>query len=90
MRLGDLLRFPVRARRPDPEAAVRIKGWVRDALALPPDATLAVNEIRCTDPSCPGTETVVLLMRPGERTRAFKVGKPMDEVTEPELRAALV
>jgi len=89
-RLQNLLRFSFGgARRPEPEALSRIKAYVRDALALPPEATLAVNEIACTDPSCPGIETVILVMRPGERTRAYKVAKAMTEVTEPELRDAL-
>ena len=88
-RLGGLLRFPFGARKPEPEALGRLKAWTREALALPPEATLSVSEISCTDPSCPGTETVILVMRPGERTRAYKVAKAVDEVTEPELRAAL-
>jgi len=53
------------------------------------NSTLSVSEISCADPSCPGTETVILVMRPGERTRAYKVAKAMDAVTEPELRAVL-
>ena len=88
--LRGLLRFPSPARKPEAEALGRVKAWARDALALPAEATLAVNEIVCPDPSCPGMETVVLVMRPGERTRAYKVAKALDAVTEPELRAALV
>ena len=88
-RLGSLLRFPFGTKKPEPEASGRIKAWAREALALPPDTTLSVSEINCADPSCPGTETVILVMRPGERTRAYKVAKAVDAVTEPELRAAL-
>lgn len=90
IRLHNLLRFPSRACKPETEAAGRIKTWVRDALSLPSEATLSVNEISCTDPSCPGTETVILVLCRGERTRAYKVAKAMDAVTEPDLRAALV
>lgn len=89
-RLGSLLRFPFGARKPEPGALSRIKAWTREALALPSEATLSVNEISCTDPSCPGTETVILVLCRGERTRAYKVAKAMDAVTEPDLRAALV
>jgi hypothetical protein len=79
-------------RRPkaDPEAVARIKAQAAAILELPPDATLAVNEIVCTDPSCPGTETVILVMIPGQRTRACKLPMALDAVTEPDLRAALV
>jgi hypothetical protein len=88
-RLGGLLRFPFGAKKPEPETSRRIKAWAREALALPSETTLSVSEISCADPSCPGTETVILVMRPGERTRAYKVAKAMDAVTEPELRAVL-
>jgi hypothetical protein len=79
-----------RFRRPkaDPQAVARVKAWA--AAILPPDAALAVNEIVCTDPSCPGTETVILVMVPGERTRACKLPMALEAVTEPDLRAALV
>jgi hypothetical protein len=67
--LGDLLnRF--RPNRPDPEDSARIKAWVRETLALPDDAVVTVSEIACTDPACPGLETVILVMRPGEKAQA--------------------
>ena len=80
-----------RFRRPkaDPEAAARVKEWA-GALVAEPGAAFSVNEIVCADPSCPGTETVVLVMIPGRRTRAVKVGKALDQVTEQDLREALL
>ena len=30
---------------------------------------LAVNDIACTDPACPGVETVILVMEPGQNAR---------------------
>ena len=93
------MRFGLFRRRDDPqaEAAERakervreeIKAWAAAAAGLPADAVLAVNEIGCADPSCPGVETVVLLMRPGEKTRAYKVPKALAEVTEQDIREAL-
>ena len=77
-------------RRPDADAVSRVKDWALAILAAGPDTAVTVNEIVCLDPGCPGTETVLLVMEPGRKTRAFKVAKPMDEVTEPELRAALL
>jgi hypothetical protein len=65
-----------------------VKAWAA-AAGLPADAVLAVDEIVCTDPACPGVETVVLLMRPGEKTRACKVAKALAEVTEQDIREAL-
>lgn len=66
-----------------------IRGWTRAALALPDDTTIAVNEIVCTDPSCPGTETIILIMAPGCKTRAGKVGKELVEVTQADVGEAL-
>lgn len=69
--------------------AERLKGDVRRLLGLPEEAAIAVNEILCADPSCPGTETVILVMNPGEKTRAYKVPAAMAEVTEEALCEAL-
>ena len=71
------------------EAATRIKADVRDLLGLPEDAVIAVNEILCADPACPGTETVILVMNPGAKTRAFKLQSAMAEATRDMLAAAL-
>jgi hypothetical protein len=75
--------------QPQADAAERVKAWAAAAAELPADAVLAVNEIVCADPACPGVETVVLLMRPGRKTRACKVQKALAEVTEQDLREAL-
>jgi hypothetical protein len=71
------------------DAIERVKAWARDALRASPDTAFAVNEIACTDPACPGVETVILIMEPGTRTRAVKVGKALHDVTELDIRQAL-
>jgi hypothetical protein len=76
--------------KPEAEAVARVKGWALALLAAEPETAVTVSEIVCLDPSCPGTETVILVMAAGRKTRAFKVGKPMDEVTEPDVREALI
>ena len=78
-----------RRAKPRTEAVERIKGWAQAALGASSELSLAVNEIACTDPACPGTETVILAMEPGRKTRAFKVAKALDDVTEQDVRAAL-
>lgn len=87
-RLADVFRGFRRA-KPDAEAVERIKAWAIAGLGASSELSLAVNEIACTDPACPGTETVILVMEPGRKTRALKVAKPIEEVTEQDLRAAL-
>lgn len=78
-------------RRQDRE---RVKAWARDALAqagaLPPGTELTASEIECLDPACPGTETVILVMTPGRRTRAVKIGKGAAAIVEQDVRLALV
>ncbi len=82
----------------DPAAAERIKLWVRTELRQNPDLSLpegspimpdavavTVSEIDCNDPSCPGTETVILIMLPYKTTRAIKVSKTMDRVVEADV-----
>lgn len=69
--------------------AERLKVQVRELLDLPETAAIAVNEIICADPACPGNETVILVMKPGEKTRAYKLQMAMAEVTPEALAAAL-
>ncbi|GJD51924.1 hypothetical protein OPKNFCMD_4683 [Methylobacterium crusticola] len=75
-----------RARRADRE---RVAALAREAGGFGPAVTLTVSEIVCPDPACPGTETVILVMAPGARTRACKVAKPVEAVTAADVAAAL-
>jgi hypothetical protein len=88
-RLGALLRRALARRTVDREAAERVKQWARLALQASDETALAVNEIACTDPACPGVETIVLVMAPRSKTQAYKVSKPLDTVTEEDIRDAL-
>jgi tetrahydromethanopterin S-methyltransferase subunit A len=76
------------------DAVNRIKGWVREIATDDPEQrdqiAVTVSEIICTDPGCPGTETVILIMQPGKATVAAKVAKPMDDVTETDAKGAAV
>ena len=71
------------------DAAAQVKQQVRELLGLPENVVIAVNEILCADPACPGTETVILVMKPGEKTRAFKVQMGLAELTPEALAQAL-
>jgi hypothetical protein len=86
---GAFLRGSFGLPKPDREAVERVKELARSALQASPDTAFAVNEIACNDPGCPGIETVILVMEPGRKTRALKVQKALDEVTEPDIREAL-
>lgn len=87
---GLLSSWTSRLRRDKPERSelARVKTETREVLALSDDTTLAVNEIVCADPACPGTETIILVMIPGARTRALKIAMPVEEVTREDVAAA--
>jgi len=67
----------------------RVRALAFALLAPAPDTVIKVNEINCTDPACPGQETVILIMEPGARTRALKVQAPVEAVDEEALRGAI-
>jgi hypothetical protein len=71
------------------QAQARMKALVLAALGGDPGIGISVNEIICADPSCPGTETVILVMVPGKQTAACKVAKPMSDTTDDDIRDAL-
>ena len=72
----------------DPVAAAAIKAWVLSALGEK-DIEVTVSEIVCNDLSCPGTETIVLVLRPGQPTKALKFSEPMDSVRQQHVTRAL-
>ncbi|MCB8822447.1 hypothetical protein [Microvirga rosea] len=88
-RLGAFLRGAFGIPKPDREGIERVKNLTRAARPFPPETAFAVNEIACTDPACPGIETVILVMEPGVKTRAYKISKPLDQVTEQDIAVAL-
>ena len=89
MRLGLFGGGEARGRGEAKAAAERLKRQVRDRLALPETAAVAVNEIICADPACPGSETVILVMNPGEKTRAYKMQSALAELTPEALALVL-
>jgi hypothetical protein len=62
---------------------------VREILDLPEGAIVTVSEIACTDPACPGLETVMLVMRPGEKTTAYKSPGSVVVQTRPLIETAV-
>lgn len=77
------------APKPGAAARRRVEAWVRVAGGYGPDTAMTVSEIVCADPACPGTETVILLFPPGEKTRAVKVAGALEALSEVEVAAAL-
>jgi hypothetical protein len=71
-----------------PEALARLRVEARELLGLADDVVISVNEIACRDPDCPGIETVVAVLREGQRPRTARIRKPIIEVTRDDLGVA--
>ncbi len=71
-------------------SAAALKTRLVEAFALGPEDALAVNEIACADPGCPDLETIVLVMRVGEPTRALKIRRPIQAVEPMDLLGIVV
>ncbi len=80
-------------RRRDGETAIasrHIAGQVRAVLQLGEDDAVTVSQIDCGDPACAGgAETVILVMRKGQKTRAAKISKAMALVGDEEIAEAV-
>jgi len=72
-----------------PDAARELAAKARLLLGVDDDTTISISEIACGDPACGGAETVILIMRPGRRTEAAKILRPLAEVVDDDLREAL-
>lgn len=72
------------------QATARAKALIGPALGLGEADALSVNEIACPDPGCPDVETVVLVMRVGEPTRALRLSGQLEAVDEAAARRLAV
>ncbi len=76
-------------RRREPRSAEtsrRIADEVRAVLALSEEDAVTVSQIDCGDPACEGgAETVILVMRRGQRTKAGKIPKAMALVSDVDI-----
>lgn len=74
------------ARLRDPDKAALVKRWASEAFELPPEVTVMVTELRCSEPDCPPLETVIAVMRDDQRGPAnHKLHKPLAEVTRDDV-----
>ncbi len=70
-------------RRTDNAGAVVL--WVRTMLNADEDTVVSVAGNQCGDSDCRGVETIILLMRPGQPTRAIKISKSVETVTQSDV-----
>jgi hypothetical protein len=79
---------PFRKKPPrDAVALDRVRAWCLECLGAAADLT--ISEVECADPACPGLETFILVLRPGEATQAAKIRKPLVEIMREDVEEAL-
>jgi hypothetical protein len=67
-----------------------VRAMVRRRLSLADDVSITVSEIQCGDIACPGVETVVLVMAPGSRTKAYRIRRPLAAADEAAVHEAMI
>jgi hypothetical protein len=76
---------PFAPRRALPEKSRQIKAWVRELFGLDEAVVLSITELACRDDDCPDIETVIGIMRPGEKIETMRVHKAIAEVAREDL-----
>jgi hypothetical protein len=71
------------------EAALDLTVRACGILRVDDDAVVSVSAHDCGDPECGGARTIILIMRPGQPTKAIKINKPVEAVTAADLSDAL-
>lgn len=79
---------PFAPRRALPERTRQIKAWVRDVCNLDDAVVVSITELACRDDDCPDIETVIGIMRPGEKIETIRIHKPVAEVTREDVAGA--
>ena len=79
---------PFAPRRALPERTRQIKAWVRDVCSLDDAVVVSITELACRDDDCPDIETVIGIMRPGEKIETIRIHKPVAAVTREDVAGA--
>ena len=67
----------------------QVADWAREQLGLDPQAAVAVSEKDSNDPRCSPVVTELRIEVPGEPPFAFHIERPLAEVTEMDVLAAV-
>lgn len=66
-----------------------LKAAVRHLLDLDDDTAVLIRQLACTEPGCPPIETVVAVLPMDGPARRWTLHRPVDQITEDNLRALL-
>lgn len=84
--------MPLRYRWKKPSvstAGAKVLDWAKEPLCDDENSAVSLSTNVCDHAACGGEETIILFMRRGERTLAFRIAKPVDTVTQAEVAEAL-
>jgi hypothetical protein len=64
-----------------PYTLEQIRYWMRQNFNFPKDVAILIKEVPCVKDKCPPIETAIMALEPNVPPRAFKVQKPINEIT---------
>jgi hypothetical protein len=67
-------------------AIATVKNAVSVHLGLGEDDYVMVTELRCAEEGCPPLETVIAVMRKDRHKQAYKIHKPIGDITAADLQ----
>ena len=73
-------------KRPNVEAVQRIKKLILDHYRLSETTTLAVAELKCSEPGCPPIETVVTARHADGSMSDWRIPKAIMEITVDDIK----
>ncbi|WP_413804699.1 hypothetical protein [Streptomyces sp. OE57] len=77
--------------RPGPSPQLRrLRQSVRRLLGLDEDTAVVIRQLACAVPGCPPLETVIAVLPMTGRARRWTLHTTAEEITEDDLRAALL
>ncbi|WP_245790713.1 hypothetical protein [Streptomyces monashensis] len=63
---------------------------MRTLLGLDEDTAVVIRQLACTEPGCPPLETVVAVLPMEGEARRWTLHRPADQITEDDLRVAVL
>jgi len=79
---------PFARRNPDlPAKSQEIKAWIKEAKGLEESVVVSVTEVACRESGCPDIETVIGIMRPGERIETIRIHKAIADLTQDDFKS---
>ena len=64
-----------------PHTLEQIRYWMRQNFNFPKEVPIVIKEVPCVKEKCPPIETSIMAMQKNAPPRAFKVQKPINEIT---------